>query len=566
MGARQIRLGQHKVKPMNISIATYAYFKTAGVFRVKSPEKARERFDEAWPEYIETVDAQGGEPDDLFGALMAENDRLKREKVQDEIAKAERKAERDAARAEKQAALDARPIASGFTSLDEKISRLPAGEYVLSAAQNNTYAHKQGLAAILNFCAVNGAKLLIGRLTYNKGAFGQPDVNSDDLWYCEEVKPYLVEGQIDLGGLHFLANANVIPTAQWPTSGFEGNTPAGIGAVIPATKIELRVSAASKNAKTKQIAATGALTLPNYILRKTGAKAAAAHCIGAVYVNTVTGELRHLEYMPDAGCIYDVTGVYTADDYRPLARGDVAAFQPGDIHAEKMEPENLRAVCHMLAQFQPDNLLVHDLLDFSSRNHHNIKDPFFLVAQHNKGATVAGDISAMARVLDTLTLASTATTHVVESNHDLAIDTWLKNTDWRGDPINALTYLQTATAKVEGGKGFNTLQWAYKAIGGGMEGEKIVFHKTDEELQIAGVDMGNHGHNGANGSRGSPKQFAALGVPMNTGHTHSPSIYGRVYTAGVTAALDMDYNIGASSWAIAHIITYANGQRQILFA
>ena len=83
---------------------------------------------------------------------------------------------------------------------------------------------------------------------------------------------------------------------------------------------------------------------------------------------------------------------------------------------------------------------------------------------------------------------------------------------------------------------------------------------------IAGVQMGSHGHNGANGSKGSPKQFSALGVPINTGHTHSPSIYGSCYTAGVRASLDMGYNVGASSWAVADTITYANGQRQILFA
>jgi hypothetical protein len=327
-----------------------------------------------------------------------------------------------------------------------------------------------------------------------------------------------------------------------------------------------RVSAAGKNSATKNIVATGCLTQRNYILRKTGAKAAAAHCIAAVYVNTITGEMRHLELMPDSKVIYDVTGVYGAGTYHPLWEGTVAAFQPGDIHAEKMEISNLRAVCDLIEQFEPENLLVHDLLDFSSRNHHNIKDPFFLQEQYKAGNTVASDLGSMARVLDTLSDASITNLHVVESNHDLAIDTWLKTTDWRGDPINAETYLDLACAKIRGDKRFNTLAWAYKNIGNGRCAQTITFHKTDEELVIAGVDMGNHGHNGANGSRGSPKQFAALGVPMNTGHTHSPSIYGRVYTAGVTASLEMGYNIGASSWAIAHIVTYENGQRQIIFA
>lgn len=554
---------------MNLTIQTIAYFKAAGVFRVKSDEKARERFDDAFADYCETGDAQSGEPDEIFAALIAYREQEKREKIAAEVAKAERKAERERIKAEKAAVKANLPIATGFKRLSDKITSLPAGAYVLSAAQNNTTVDADALACILNFCGRNGAKLMIGRQTYNKGGFRQPGVDDvEEIFYAEELRDYLVDGQIDIGGTHFLADANIIPTATWPTSGIEGNTPAGVNAIVPATRIELRVSAANKNAKTKTIAATGTLTERNYIMRKTGAKAAAAHCIGALYVNTITGEIRHLEMMPDSDCIYDRSGVYFADgDYRQLASGDVAAFQPGDIHAEKMEPENLKTVCSMIAEMKPDYVIAHDLLDFSSRNHHNIKDPFFLRAQFTKGATVEGDLTAMSTVLDTLATAwPSARTEIVESNHDLAIDTWLKSVDWRTDPINAETYLDLARAKIKGGKGFNTLQWAYSNIGEGKQLSRLDFHKVDDDLIIAGVDMGNHGHNGANGSRGTPKQFAALGVPMNTGHTHSPSIYGRVYTAGVTASLDMDYNVGASSWAIAHIVTYENGQRQILFA
>ena len=51
---------------------------------------------------------------------------------------------------------------------------------------------------------------------------------------------------------------------------------------------------------------------------------------------------------------------------------------------------------------------------------------------------------------------------------------------------------------------------------------------------------------------------------MNTGHTHTPSIYGGVYTAGVAGSLDMGYNVGASSWTQTHLITYANGQRTLI--
>ncbi|WP_292436801.1 hypothetical protein, partial [Methylobacter sp.] len=393
--------------------------------------------------------------------------------------------------------------------------------------------------------------------------------------YVDAVKPYLVDGQIDLNGaFHFMADANVIVTAKWPTSGFDGATPAGCGVIVPASKIELRVSAALKNAPTKIVAATGAVTKRNYILRKTGALAAIRHNIGAVFVDTETRDIRHLEQMEDASGFYDLDGFYSPNGYREPLADDVAALQFGDIHAEKMETANLRNAIRLIERLEPENILFHDVLDFSSRNHHNIKDPHFIHAQFVAGNTVKRDLQKVAGVIDDFADAIRdygSTLHVIESNHDLAINTWLKTADISHDPANALVYYRCKVAlfeHVEEGEGgpFNMLKYAYEAIGNGCNGHIIDFHETDESVIIAGVEMGNHGHNGVNGSRGSPKQFAELGVKMNTGHTHSPSIYGGVYTAGVTASLNMDYNKGASSWAIAHLVTYANGQRQIIFA
>ncbi len=80
-----------------------------------------------------------------------------------------------------------------------------------------------------------------------------------------------------------------------------------------------------------------------------------------------------------------------------------------------------------------------------------------------------------------------------------------------------------------------------------------IFLTTDQSFKIAGIECGVHGHNGINGSRGNPKQFKKLGK-LNTGHTHTASIYGGVYTAGVTVVY-MGYNVGASSWTQTHIIT-----------
>lgn len=534
------------------------FFSLEGLFRLKSEERQRERFDSLAESYGE----EGFETpmsDELFAALM-DYQADQREK---------RKA-RERARLEKKAAL---PVAAGAETSQGHIKQFPAGRYVLLAAQNNTFVDKAFLAAIRLFCLDKGARLLVGRLTYNKSGFAQPDVNGSDdtLWYDPAISPDIVEGQISLDNFaHFVADANIIPTAKNPLSGFDGITPAGVHVVLPASKIALKVSAALKGAKTKIVTSTGAVTLRNYILRKAGAVAAIEHNIGAVYVDTREGELRHIEQVEGFAGFYDGRNYYSPDSVHYQVNNAVAAIQFGDIHAEKLEAQNLYRAINMIEEYGPENVILHDILDFSSRNHHNIKDCVFLHVQQVKGNTVANDLAILANTLDAFA-GTGVNIHVIESNHDLAINTWLKNADFKTDPINATTYLQCMLAlykhnEVKAGQPFNMLRYAYEQIGNGVYGDTINFHETDDSVIIAGVEMGCHGHNGVNGSRGSPVQFRALGIPMNTGHTHSPSIHGRVYTAGVLGSLDMGYNLGASSWAYADIVTYTNGQRQIIFA
>lgn len=551
--------------------AIIAFFSAEGYFRLKSPLTQSKKFDllmsnEFLQEFgVNFLQENSLEAKDIFNLISEYQAEQKSAKQAKEKARIEK--------------LKNLPISAGSNKSNEHIQYLPHGKYVLTSAQNNTDIDQSMLDSLLTFCKENGAQLLVGRLTYNKNGFAQPDINNEDggLWYTPQIKPYLVSGHLCLGAKHhFIADANIIPTAKNPLVGFAGIVPAGENAYLPATKISLKVEAALKNAKVKILASTGTVTKRNYILRKVGATAAIEHNIGALYINTETDEIRHLEQMEGFTGFYDLQDLFLPDG-KFISENHVTAFQPGDIHAEKVEQRNITKVRELIRALKPKALLIHDLCDFSSRSHHNIKDPAFLHMQHVNKNTVKSDLKAVSNILDFLINATREYSeycdiHVIESNHDLAINTWLKNNAvLTTDPVNAVTYLTCMLALYKhqektGNGNFNMLKFAYKQIGRGKFADKINFHETDESVMISGVEHGNHGHNGVNGSRGSPLQFRALGVAMNTGHTHTPGITGKVYTAGVTASLEMGYNLGASSWAIAHIVTYENGQRQIIFA
>jgi len=539
-----------------------AFFSAGGVFKKLKPETQRKAFDDLSSDFAAEFDRDATDDDwQVCVQYIADRAKSKRDQETAKLARQQEKAAR----------LAAMPVSGGVDCATAHIDKRKPGLYVLTSAQNNTEIDATFLASLKVYCAQHGAELLIGVTPYNQNAYRKLEDEDQVIWFDPAIREYLVDTQVDLGGLHFVGNANVIPTSKYPTTGFESASPAGVDVVVPASVIELRVGAALKGASTKRIAGTGSVTKRNYIPRKAGSIAGYRHCFAAIVVDTRDGTMRHLQQVEGAQGFYDLDGFYSPHGFKPLAAGDMAAIQPGDIHAEKMEEKNLTNLLDMIDEYQPAHVVLHDVLDFSSRNHHNIKDPLFLHSQFVKGNTVRGDLCTVSDVLNRIGYAAECVggyVEIVESNHDLALETWIKTTDWRSDPINARVYLQVADAAVaaqEAGEKHNMLEHAYWNVGKG-EQENINFHKTDDSLPIAGVEMGNHGHNGANGARGNPKGFAALGVAINTGHTHAPSIYWPCFTAGVTASLEMGYNVGASSWAIAHTFTYENGQRQIIFA
>jgi len=548
-----------------------AFFSSEGFFRLRTEENKKKRFEELKEAYEKEFD----EPlkPELFDYLIQYD--------------AEQKQRRKDQQKQKELKKASLPIASGLNNISDHIKTLPAGKYVLSCAQNNTHVHEIVLKCLINFCQHNNAKLLIARITYNKNGFCQPDINNDnELWYDPKVKPYLVSGHIDLQGLHFLADSNVIPTARNPLSGFDAATQAGIHAVIPHTKIALSVVAALKNSPTKTLASTGTVTKSNYIMRKVGAVATLEHCLGGLFIDTTDKKniiIRQLELIPDCNYIYDLNKQY-CDNGEVLEGEFIECLQPGDIHAEKMTQKSFDKIVSLMQELKPKYLILHDILDFRTRNHHNIKDCTFLHGQLMQKNTVKGDLMIMTELIDKF-IKYCEKLYIIESNHDQALMTWLKNEDFKKDAENAIFYLECMLAIYKHQEiydnldNLNILEYVYTYLCKGQYSEEnfeesfeendrklVNFSRVDESLIIAGIEHGCHGHNGANGSKGSPQQFKKLGIAMNTGHTHSPSIHGKVYTAGVSASLEMGYNVGASSWAIAHIITYNNGQRQIIFS
>lgn len=450
-------------------------------------------------------------------------------------------------------------------------TQLKGKRFIITAAQNNTEVHEGFLKALEAAAKDLDAQILVSRFTYNKKAFRN---EGDELWYDPRLQPYIfdepaqIAKKLALGG-----ELDISPTATNPLSGFD-NYFQGASGIVPHPKVAMKSLPGLGEGNARFLYTTGAITQRNYIQKKAGQKAEFHHNYGALLVEVDdSGNFFVRQLAADnTGAFQDLTSKYMPDG-KVLRGQKVEAVTLGDIHVEKTDPVQDAASFGrggIVETLKPKYLFLHDVMDFTSRNHHNMKDPFFWAAQHQKKSSVEGDMTLVAEWLKAHERDGTRNM-IVESNHDQAFERWLREADARFDPVNARYWHEASAAMLreieKGNHDPNIFEIMARQK---ADLKRTTFMRDGESFVIAkdedgkGIETAMHGHTGPNGARGSPNAYRSLDMKANTGHTHSAGIVDGVYTAGVSGKLDMEYNKGPSSWSHSHIITYPNGKRAIV--
>jgi hypothetical protein len=224
----------------------------------------------------------------------------------------------------------------------------------------------------------------------------------------------------------------------------------------------------------------------------------------------------------------------------------------------------------MVEVLQPKRLVWNDVLDFYSRSHHHRKKVFTNLAKHLSGMDdVAAELDTTFAYMDRWTPPGVQNI-VVASNHHEHFRRWVEEEfDPRSDPTNLMIWAETfnamakATRMTEGGaQTFDPFAWwaqrKLKCI------KRTRFLRRDDSCRIAGIEVGYHGDQGANGARGSLAAFNKIGAKTITGHSHTPGIREGAYSVGTSTRLRLEYNHGPSSWLQTHCVIYANGKRSLL--
>lgn len=428
--------------------------------------------------------------------------------------------------------------------------------YFVTTAVNNTPVHRKFWeCARIWSKETKGSIVVLPQRYKNPTAKRGKAAREQDMKFAPEVVPYLLSKRTKLAkNLVVLADVPVQPTAGNPLSGMEvfaKSESAIIGHVTRQVKC-----IPTDHDLPRVMWTTTACTVDKYGSSRAGAKAKEHHVIGAVVVE-VDGDnfwVRHVTFK--AGGFYDLGKWYGMGSKAAGA----AALVMGDLHVGSQDPDVIEASERLCGRLKPQALVLHDVLDMSTRSHHK-------TTVHDRYATctdtVQSEVNECIETLQTMSETWGAKhTYVVASNHDDHLTRWSDEYEPKNDPVNALFWHYLNWRSLQTGA-----RDLFRLIAGeNMVSSPITFLERDESLKIATVELGKwHGDGGANGARGSIAGFSKLGVKSVIGHSHSPGWVGPCVQVGTSTKLRLGYNKGPSGWAHAHCVVYPDSSRQLVF-
>jgi hypothetical protein len=444
--------------------------------------------------------------------------------------------------------------------------------FIVTAAQNATPVHAGFLRSIEQACEHLNAELIVIPIRYkNPTSRFTKSQKNEEVW-APELAGYLYNSRKPLNkNLILLGDIKTQPTAGDPLSGFEAITH-GESGILGHTKMALRSIPTPSSRYPKLLATTGALTIPNYTDSKAGKLGAFHHTFGACLIERDGGtfQMRQINATKD-GTFQDLGNIYSPDGI--LTNQHIEALITGDTHVDFIDPRVERATYSakdsIVKVLRPRVLGFHDLLDGYSINHHHGNNPFIAIAKRKGNMR-----DARREAYDAIEFVRDRTGEgmlsvIISSNHDEFLGRWIRETDWRTDPLNAQFYLELALEMVKNTefvKGYGA-QYPNPFImlaRANLEGEQFKVLDPDESFMVKNIELGMHGDNGPNGARGSIRNLRRIGVRSILGHSHTPAISEGAYQVGTSTALKAEYTTGPSSWMNTHCVIYQTGKRSLI--
>ena len=468
--------------------------------------------------------------------------------------------------------------------------------FFITWAQNNTPTHDKFFSNVLKYAEFRKAAVhvIAGRYQNPTSVFSD---KKHDVW-SSTVIPYLDAARHDVHKyVSIMSDVKIQPTAVNPMTGMQGMS--GINScVFGSPKLQMEMCAVLEGCKPKMMVTTGACTVKNYTDSKTGKKGEFHHTLGFAIIEIKDDETFFIRQVSadENGDFTDVIyntkflgkrepikfntayeefnwkkDNFGADPYELIGysvveeidRIDACVF--GDIHYGYEDKEVMRETHNFLKRVNPNHIVLHDVFDGKSINHHESKDPFAQYGKEIKGTnSLKTEIDYLLTELEAFEKYNNVV--IVRSNHDDFLDRWLKNEDWKKQSTskNSLEYMKYSQILLE--------QYANVERNDEIKGvvptlieqkfpDFITLGRSDSYI-VNGWELAQHGDIGTSGSRGSLQQFRKLNTKVIVGHYHSPGRMDGALSVGTSTVMRMGYNIGASAWLQSQVIIHTSGKAQ----
>ncbi len=433
--------------------------------------------------------------------------------------------------------------------------------FIITWAQNDTPVHEtfvENIEAYANFINAD-IHIIAGRYKNPTSVF--TDRNYDT--WSERIEQYLDAGRHEVHKhMWIMSDVKIQPTAVDPMTGLQGMS--GINScVFGSPKVHMETIPVLEGNLPKMMMTTGACTVNNYTDSKAGKKGEFHHTLGFVVIEIKDKDTFFARQVTanDHGDFTDLyfNVSYDAGEEKGVVRRieKVSAAILGDLHYGQHDERVISKTLDLFSLIHPENVVLHDVFDGLSINHHESKDPFIQFQREIDGTnSLKREVDEMLEGLEAFREYNTI---IVRSNHDDFLDRWLKGTDWRKASTlkNSIEYMEYSALLLKGKAPNGIIPY--------LINEKFPNYTTlgrSDSFVINGWELGQHGDIGSNGTRGSLLQFRKLNTKIVVGHYHSPGRKDGALAVGTSTKLRVNYNIGPSGWLQSHVIIHEDGKAQ----
>lgn len=377
-----------------------------------------------------------------------------------------------------------------------------------------------------------------------------------------------------------LNNIKIMAKHINPLVGIERMGPREQSQIVGSPKLHLRtIPTIDNDFNPRMDTTTAAVTEPIYngklyVQERTNAIAAEDHVLGALLVEkslgtidtpfpgdaNVTGfyHFRHITYSKTARGFTDISKFYSADGVKPA---EILALSLPDIHVGEIDPQFIQSLKTVIKRLKPRRLALHDLFNGHSVSHHERGRIISSAIRYKNGTmNLEDELRSAAIFLNSLlSLDPKLEVRIVQSNHDMWLNRWLEEGQFMKEPHNAQLGLELAYVMSQGKSPLE-----HALIKFGLEYPKRVVFLEEGSWKEAGFELGQHGHVGANGARGSLNTMVRATDKSVFGHSHVTQRRKNVINIGTATVLRQGYNrLGPSSWTQSFTATSSTGETQL---